>query len=55
MSRILDDAKVQQISDEIHAQVDAAHAAADAAPFPPKEDIWKDVYSDPFPPYLKRN
>jgi len=52
---LLDDAKVQQISDEIHAQVDAAHAAADAAPFPPREDIWKDVYADPFAPYLKRS
>jgi len=51
---LVDDARVQQINDEIHAQVETAHVEADGAPFPPSEDIWKDVYAEPFPPYLKR-
>lgn len=49
---MLDDAKVQQINDEIHNQVEAAHAEADAAPFPTSEDIWRDVYANPYGPYL---
>jgi pyruvate dehydrogenase E1 component alpha subunit len=53
--KILDDAKVTAINDEIHALVEKAHAEADAAPFPPAEDIWKDVYANPFPPYLARS
>lgn len=51
---MLDDAKVQAFNDEIHAYVEAAHAQADAAPFPPGEDIFKDVYAHPFPPYTQR-
>lgn len=50
----LDDAKVTTLNEEIHQQVEQAHAAADAAPFPPKEDVWKDVYANPFPPYVER-
>jgi len=48
----LDDAKVQQINTEIHNQVEAAHIEADAAPYPTSDDIWRDVYADPFGPYL---
>ncbi|MEI8194423.1 MAG: pyruvate dehydrogenase (acetyl-transferring) E1 component subunit alpha [Phycisphaerae bacterium] len=51
---LLDDPKVQAFNDEIHSYVEAAHAQADAAPFPPKEDIWKDVYSNPYGPYTTR-
>ena len=51
---LLDEAKVAAINDEIHEQVEKAHLEADAAPFPPSEDIWKDVYANPFPPYLER-
>ena len=50
----LDDAKVEAINGEIHNQVEAAHQIADEAPFPPSEDIWKDVYAEPYGPYLKR-
>jgi pyruvate dehydrogenase E1 component alpha subunit len=51
---LLDDAKVAAINEDIHTRVEAAHAEADAAPFPASEDIWKDVYANPFPPYLQR-
>jgi pyruvate dehydrogenase E1 component alpha subunit len=50
----LDDAKVTAMNQEIHDIVERAHAEADAAPFPPSEDIWKDVYAQPFGPYLAR-
>ena len=50
----LDDAKVNAINEEIHQAVEKAHAEADAAPFPPKEDVWKDVYANPYPPYESR-
>jgi pyruvate dehydrogenase E1 component alpha subunit len=50
----LDDAKVATINEEIHQQVEQAHAEADAAPFPAKEDVWKDVYANPYPPYTSR-
>ena len=52
--KVLDDAKAAAINDEIHNLVEKAHAEADAAPFPPSEDIWKDVYAQPYGPYLKR-
>jgi pyruvate dehydrogenase E1 component alpha subunit len=52
--KVLDDAKVAAINDEIHEQVEKAHAEADAAPFPPVEDVWKDVYAQPFEPYQAR-
>jgi len=51
---LLDMARRQAIHDEIHSQVEAASAEADAAPYPTKDDIWRDVYANPFPPYLKR-
>jgi pyruvate dehydrogenase E1 component alpha subunit len=51
---LLDDARVQAFNDEIHAYVESAHAQADAAPFPAREDIWKDVYAKPYGPYLSR-
>lgn len=51
---MLDDAKVAEISNEIHELVERAHAEADAAPFPKSEEIWKDVYAMPFPPYEGR-
>ena len=35
-------------------EVEAAHAEADAAPFPAVEDVWKDVYAEPYGPYKKR-
>ncbi len=49
---VLDDAKIQKINNEIHEQVEAAHQQADADPFPTSDDIWRDVYSNPFGPYL---
>ena len=52
--KVLDDAKAAAINNEIHEAVEKAHQQADAAPFPPTEDIWKDVYAQPFPPYLSR-
>jgi pyruvate dehydrogenase E1 component alpha subunit len=51
---LADDARLQSVNDEIHAQVEAAHSEADNAPFPAPEDIWKDVYANPYGPYLKR-
>ena len=51
---LLDDAKVAALTNEIHERVEKAHVEADGAPFPPREDIWKDVYANPFPPYLER-
>ncbi len=51
---LLDDAKQKAIHEEIHANVEAASAEADAAPYPTYDDIWRDVYANPFPPYLKR-
>jgi len=50
----IDEAKFNAINEEIHAHVESAHAAADAAPFPPLDDVWRDVYANPFPPYLSR-
>ena len=52
--KLLDDAQAAAINAEIHELVEKAHAEADGAPFPTTEDIWKDVYSQPFPPYLER-
>ncbi len=52
--KVLDDTKAAAINDEIHTLVEKAHEEADAAPFPPSEDIFKDVYAQPFAPYLKR-
>ena len=51
---LLDDQRVEALNEEIHTYVEAAHAQADAAAYPPPEDIWKDVYADPYGPYLKR-
>jgi pyruvate dehydrogenase E1 component alpha subunit len=51
---LLDDAKVVAITKEVQDMVERAHLEADGAPYPPKEDIWKDVYANPFPPYLER-
>ncbi len=51
---LVDDAKVAAINSEVHERVEEAHAAADGAAFPPSEDIWKDVYANPFPPYVAR-
>jgi len=51
---LLDDARVNAFNEEIHAYVEAAAAEAEAAPFPPPEDIYKDVYANPFGPYLAR-
>src|SRR5947209_2988559 len=39
--KIADDAKLAAINEEIHQQVEKAHEEADAAPFPPVEDVWK--------------
>ncbi len=52
--KVLDDAKVAAMNAEIHERVEKAHEVADAAPFPPSEDIWKDVYAMPFGAYLER-
>jgi len=51
---IADDAKIAQINEEIHTMVEQAHAEADAAPYPPLDDVWRDIYANPFPPYLGR-
>lgn len=48
---LLDDSKVQAINNEIHAHVEEAHHRADAAPFPQTQDVWKDVYANPYGPY----
>ncbi|HVS69774.1 MAG TPA: pyruvate dehydrogenase (acetyl-transferring) E1 component subunit alpha [Phycisphaerae bacterium] len=52
--KLIDDAKVTAINEEIHNLVEKASAEADAAPFPTSEDIWKDVYAEPFAPYVPR-
>ncbi len=51
---VLNDEKVTQIGNEIHDQVERAHVEANGAPFPTSEDIWKDVYAQPFAPYISR-
>jgi pyruvate dehydrogenase E1 component alpha subunit len=51
---VLDEAKVAAINAEVHELVERAHTAADAAAFPAADEIFKDVYSAPFPPYLAR-
>ena len=51
---VLDEARVKALNEEIHNEVEKAHAEADAAPFPATEEIWKDVYANPFPPYTAR-
>jgi pyruvate dehydrogenase E1 component alpha subunit len=50
----LDDGKIAAMNEEIHAAVEKAHEEGDAASFPTSEDIWKDVYAQPFAPYLAR-
>ena len=52
--KIADEAKIAAINEEIHRQVEKAHEVADAAAFPPVEDVWKDVYANPYGPYTKR-
>jgi len=49
--KVLDAAKIDVIHAEIHELVEAAHREADAAAFPPKEELWQNVYAQPFPPY----
>jgi pyruvate dehydrogenase E1 component alpha subunit len=53
--KIVDDAAIVKINEQIHAEVEAAHAEADKAPFPPVDDVWKDVYAEPYGPYKKRD
>jgi pyruvate dehydrogenase E1 component alpha subunit len=53
-NKIADQAKLNAINEQIHAEIEAAHAEADAAPFPPLEDVWKDVYANPYGPYKTR-
>ncbi len=48
---VLDDKKVTQISDEIHALVEAAHEKADADAYPETDDVWSDIYANPYGPY----
>ncbi len=48
---ILDDKKIEAINQEIHNHVEAAHQQADSDPFPQPDDVWKDIYSNPFGPY----
>jgi pyruvate dehydrogenase E1 component alpha subunit len=52
--KVLDQAKVDAINSEIHELVEQAHLEADKAPFPTTDDIYRDVYANPFPPYLPR-
>jgi len=47
----LDDKKVQAINDEIHKQVEEAHIRADNDPYPELDDVWTDIYANPFDPY----
>lgn len=49
--RLLDAAKISAIADEIHREVEAAHEKADADPTPELEDVWTDIYAQPFGPY----
>ncbi len=49
--RLLDDPKISAIADEIHREVEAAHEKADADPTPDLEDVWTDIYAQPFGPY----
>jgi len=51
---LLDDAQVTALNNELHEMVEKAHLEADAAPFPTSDDIRKDVYAQPFEPYLAR-
>jgi pyruvate dehydrogenase E1 component alpha subunit len=53
--KLLDDAKVAAINNEVHEMVEKAHGQADTALFPPRDDIWKDVYANPYAPYLERS
>ena len=50
-AHVLDDKKVTQISDEIHAQVEAAHEKADADPYPDNTEVWSDIYANPYGAY----
>lgn len=49
--RLLDDAKISAIADEIHHQVEAAHERADSDPTPELDEVWTDIYAQPFEPY----
>ena len=51
LEKLLDATKVETINAENRELVEAAHQEADAAAFPPKENLWRDVYAQPFPPY----
>ncbi len=48
---VLDDQKVAQISNEIHAQVEAASDKADADPYPDNQEVWSDIYANAYGPY----
>ncbi len=50
-AHVLDDKKVTQISDEIHARVEAAHEKADADAYPDTADVWSDIYANPYGDY----
>ncbi len=50
-SGALDEVKVQAINEEIHNQVEAAHALADTDPYPDNQEVWQDIYSNPYGPY----
>lgn len=48
---LIDDAKITGIAEEIHHQVEEAHNRADADPYPELDDVWTDIYAQPYGPY----
>jgi pyruvate dehydrogenase E1 component alpha subunit len=48
-NKILSKERMQQINEETQKEVEEIFKAADASPFPRKEDVYKDVYTDMIP------
>jgi len=51
LEKLLDAGKVEAINAENRELIEAAHREADAAAFPAKEDVWRDVYAMSFGAY----
>ncbi len=47
----LDEKKIEALRQEVRAAVEAAHHQAEQEPWPRPDDVWKDVYANPFGPY----
>ncbi len=49
---LLDEKKIDALHHEIHTRVEEAHHRAEQDPDPELDEVWRDIYANPFGPYL---